>query len=126
MEQLEEIMISSISERIWCEENRPIEADIWFSLDPADWYELRETDAWKEVVRLVEAYGSRDNLLRRLEELDLQERATTEQVQTLLDRDCQAIVRNIRHVEDASKEPPRRPIWQRLMKWIRGDGIGSR
>ena len=113
-------MESNITENIWCVENRPIEVNILLSLDPYDWYELKETDAWKEVERLVKAFGNRDNLLCRLEALDLKERATSEQVQTALHLAHPEAFDKSQQTDTGSTEPFHHPIWQRLKKWIRG------
>lgn len=109
-------MESKITESILCADDRPIEVNIQLSLDPYDWYELRETDAWKEIERLVSDFGSRDNLIRRLEALDLKERATSEQVQTALCHAHPEVFCTEQHTESLNKEHPHRPIWQRLKR----------
>ena len=67
-------MESKIQESTFLAEGRAYIVYIRFELDPYDWYELKASDAWKEVERMVEDFGSRDNLIRRLEALDLKER----------------------------------------------------
>lgn len=109
-------MKSFIEENILSSESGFQGVYIRLILDPYDWYELKETDAWKQVERMVEDFGSRDNLIRRLEALNLQERATNEQVQTALcqefpeafDRSQQKVPENTEHQH--------RSLWQKLMK----------
>lgn len=115
-------MESTWFQNTWYAEGRPLEVCISFSLDPYDWYELKDTDAWKEVVRLVEAFGNRDNLLRRLEALNLKEKATSEQVLSSLPPPRQATSCIAPQTDTKSKESPRHPIWQRLKKWISREG----
>ena len=114
-------MESTWTKNTWYAEDHPTEVDILLRLDPYDWYELKDTDAWKEVERLIGAFGSRDNLLRRLEALNLKEKATSEQVLSCLPPPHQAAPYMSPQTDTENKEPPRRPIWQRLKRWISGD-----
>ena len=113
-------MESRITESTLCADDRPVEVCISILLDPYDWYELKETAAYKEVVRLVENFGSRGNLLRRLEALDLKERATTEQVHTALCRAHPEAFCKSQQTAPVNTEPPHHSIWQKLKKLISG------
>ena len=115
-----------IQESIWCADGHPIEACIGVSLDPCDWYTIRESEEWKAFRKLVERYESRDSLQRRLKELDLAERATNEQVLAAISSPgCPVTVHNRSSSAEANIGHQSHPILRRLKKWIRGDAIGS-
>lgn len=111
-------MESTISKSTFYADERPVVVDIRFSLDPYDWYELKATDAWQEVERLISDFGSRDNLIRRLEALNLKEKATIEQVLPALPPPHQATSCKSQQTDIASMELPRHPVLQKLKKLI--------
>ena len=109
-------MESKIQESTFLAEGRAYIVYIRFELDPYDWYELKASDAWKEVERMVEDFGSRDNLIRRLEALDLKERASSEQVLSSLPPASPEASDTTLQTALESKELLHRPIWQRWKK----------
>ena len=115
-----------IRESIWCAEGRPTEACIGISLDPGDWCIIRESKEWKAFLELLDRYESRDSLQRRLKDLDLEEKATNEQVQAAIADPVRPVtVHNRPSSATTNNEQVRRPILQRLKKWISGDASGS-
>lgn len=109
-------MESKIRENTFFAEDQAYIVYIRFELDPYDWYELKASDAWKEVERMVEDFGSRDNLIRRLEALDLKERASSEQVLSCLPPPSPEASYTTLQTAIENREPPHRPKWPKWKK----------